>query len=109
MIMENSDRRVGRMPECDIMQGTGAFGKSPGTRSIMVPAPPSVCVDFHLQQRRAQGLAVSVERQRGGDAARQRVAPDELQRVKVRQLEARQLPFYDRSEVALDRLDGHAL
>ena len=63
-------------------------------------------VDFHFEQRVRKALAVRVHRERGGDAAAERLLAHELQRADVRHFMARDLAVDDVREVALDRLRG---
>src|ERR1043166_3282 len=65
----------------------------PDSRLAASEARPgrSDILDLHLQERRAQRLAVGVERERAGDAAAQRPCHYEIQRRDVGQLIARNL------------------
>src|SRR5207237_5053575 len=65
--------------------------------------------DLQLQERRAEALAVRVERERGGDAAGQRALADELQRGEQRELESAHIPQDDSGQVLLDGARGDLL
>src|SRR5262247_1305042 len=80
-----------------------------GMTAGYVARSESFSLNLHLQQGGAETLAVRVERERGGDAAGERVAADELQRPQVRQLVAHELAAKNVAEVALDRRHRHAL
>src|SRR5258707_11895532 len=73
----------------------------PPRRCHRRPSRCSIRLDFHFEQRGAEGFSVRVDGERRRDPAAERALADELQRAETRQLVARDAALDDAGEVPL--------